>query len=124
MKLKKLIASVLSATMLSAMIVMPVRAETSTWWELDNTALTSYSNASNGSLVAMTKAGGGKAAGLVLIARAKALAEEFGLLWSGGSDYHGAVKPDVRMGVGSREGTTPNIPDEYGEKLRAEAALG
>ena len=58
------------------------------------------------------------------VAHAKALAEEFGLLWSGGSDYHGAVKPDVRMGVGSREGTTPNIPDEYGEKLRAEAALG
>jgi predicted metal-dependent phosphoesterase TrpH len=58
------------------------------------------------------------------VARAKALAEEFGLLWSGGSDYHGAVKPDVRMGVGSREGTTPNIPDEYGEKLRAEVVLG
>ncbi len=52
---------------------------------------------------------------------AKALADEFGLLYSGGSDFHGAVKPDVRPGVGSREGTTPNIPDEYYEKLRERA---
>ena len=28
------------------------------------------------------------------------LAEEFGLLPSGGSDYHGAKKPDIKMGVG------------------------
>ena len=34
------------------------------------------------------------------IARATHLAEEFGLLPSGGSDFHGAVKPDVRLGVG------------------------
>jgi predicted metal-dependent phosphoesterase TrpH len=55
------------------------------------------------------------------IARAKSLADEFGLLYSGGSDFHGAVKPDVYMGVGSRERMTPNIPDEYYEKLRERA---
>ena len=52
---------------------------------------------------------------------AKALADEFGLLYSGGSDFHGAVKPDVQMGVGNREGAMPNIPDEYYEKLRKRA---
>ncbi len=55
------------------------------------------------------------------IARAKSMADEFGLLYSGGSDFHGAVKPDVKLGVGSREGTKPNIPDEYYEKLREQA---
>ncbi len=55
------------------------------------------------------------------IARAKAIADEFGLLYSGGSDFHGAVKPDVKLGVGSREGTKPNMPDEYYEKLREKA---
>ena len=52
---------------------------------------------------------------------AKALADKFGLLYSGGSDFHGAVKPDVYPGVGSREGTAPNIPDEYCERLRERA---
>ena len=55
------------------------------------------------------------------IARTKALADEFGLLYSGGSDFHGAVKPDVKPGVGNRSGETPNIPDEYYEKLRERA---
>ena len=55
------------------------------------------------------------------IARAKSLADEFGLLYSGGSDFHGAVKPDVKLGVGSRSGEAPNIPDEYYEKLRERA---
>ena len=55
------------------------------------------------------------------IARAKALADEFGLLYSGGSDFHGAVKPDVKPGVGNRSEETPNIPDEYYEKLRERA---
>ena len=54
-------------------------------------------------------------------ARAKALADEFGLLYSGGSDFHGAVKPDVHMGVGSQSGTEPNIPDEYFEARRERA---
>ena len=51
------------------------------------------------------------------ILRAKAIANEFGLLYSGGSDFHGSVKPDVKLGVGSREGDTPNIPDTYYESL-------
>ena len=55
------------------------------------------------------------------ISRAKALADEFGLLYSGGSDFHGAVKPDVKLGVGNRTDPAPNIPDAYYEKLRARA---
>ena len=55
------------------------------------------------------------------VTAAKALADEFGLLYSGGSDFHGSVKPDVQMGVGNREGAMPNIPDEYYEKLRERA---
>jgi malic enzyme len=55
------------------------------------------------------------------MAAAKALADDFGLLYSGGSDFHGAVKPDVFPGVGSREGAAPNIPDDYYEKLRERA---
>lgn len=51
------------------------------------------------------------------ILRSKAIANEFGLLYSGGSDFHGSVKPDVKLGVGSREGDTPNIPDTYYEAL-------
>lgn len=34
------------------------------------------------------------------IAQATAIAAEFGLLSSGGSDYHGAAKPDIRLGAG------------------------
>lgn len=55
------------------------------------------------------------------VTAARALADEFGLLYSGGSDFHGAVKPDVQMGVGSREGVAPNIPDGYYEALKAKA---
>jgi predicted metal-dependent phosphoesterase TrpH len=55
------------------------------------------------------------------VTAAKALADKFGLLYSGGSDFHGAVKPDVYPGVGNREGTAPNIPDEYCERLRERA---
>ena len=55
------------------------------------------------------------------VTAAKALADEFGFLYSGGSDFHGAVKPDVYLGVGNREGIAPNIPDEYYEKLRERA---
>lgn len=32
--------------------------------------------------------------------RAASIAEEFGLLKSGGSDFHGANKPDIRLGTG------------------------
>ena len=59
--------------------------------------------------------------GEATVTAAKALADKFGLLYSGGSDFHGAVKPDVYMGVGSREGTSPNIPDGYYPALRARA---
>ena len=52
------------------------------------------------------------------ITRAKEIADEFGLLYSGGSDYHGTVKPTVKLGVGSKDGAEPHIPDEYYEKLR------
>jgi predicted metal-dependent phosphoesterase TrpH len=52
-------------------------------------------------------------------ARAKSIADEFGLLYSGGSDFHGTIKPDVKLGVGSREGDTPNIPDGYYDALLA-----
>ena len=38
---------------------------------------------------------------------AKALAEEFGLLQSGGSDYHGENKPDIRLGTGRGELAVP-----------------
>lgn len=34
-------------------------------------------------------------------ALAETIAEEFGLAKSGGSDFHGANKPDIRMGVGT-----------------------
>lgn len=40
-------------------------------------------------------------------ALAGALAEEFGLLESGGSDFHGANKPDIRMGTGRGELAVP-----------------
>ncbi len=55
------------------------------------------------------------------VTRAKAIADDFDLLCSGGSDYHGAVKPDVKLGVGNRTHETPNIPDEYYENLRRRA---
>ena len=41
-------------------------------------------------------------------ALAAALAEEFGLLESGGSDFHGANKPDIRLGVGRGELSVPH----------------
>lgn len=45
----------------------------------------------------------------------KKLAKEFGLLESGGSDFHGAAKPDIRIGVG--RGTLA-VPDAVLEQLR------
>lgn len=50
------------------------------------------------------------------ITRAKAVADEFGLLYSGGSDFHGEPKPDVRLGVGKGN---LDVPYEYYEKLLA-----
>ena len=48
-------------------------------------------------------------------AAALALAEEFGLLLSGGSDFHGQNKPDIPMGV-------PQVPWACYEKLKVRAA--
>lgn len=52
------------------------------------------------------------------ITRAKAVADEFGLLYSGGSDFHGEPKPDVRLGVGKGN---LDIPEAYPEALAARA---
>ena len=46
--------------------------------------------------------------------RARAIAAEFGLLPSGGSDFHGTNKPDIRVGVG--KGSLA-VPFEYYERL-------
>ena len=43
------------------------------------------------------------------------LAREFGLLPSGGSDYHGTKKPDVRMGVGRGD---LRVPLRWAEALK------
>ena len=45
---------------------------------------------------------------------AKSLAGEFGLLMSGGSDFHGQNKPDIRLGVG--RGTLA-VPEEFHRKI-------
>ena len=47
-----------------------------------------------------------------------ALAQRYGLLQSGGSDFHGANKPKIRMGVG--EGHL-SVPDGFLEQLRKRA---
>ena len=52
------------------------------------------------------------------IARTRSIADDFGLLYSGGSDYHGTVKPDVRMGTGKGN---LRIPDSYFKALLGRA---
>jgi predicted metal-dependent phosphoesterase TrpH len=47
------------------------------------------------------------------------LAKEYGLLVTGGSDYHGAVKPGVMLGTGSAGNL--KIPEDLVERLRAAA---
>lgn len=49
-------------------------------------------------------------------ARAKEVCKRFGLLESGGSDFHGANKPDIFLGKGKGN---LSIPYEFYEKLRA-----
>ena len=51
---------------------------------------------------------------------AERIAEEFGILGSGGSDFHGDTKPDIAMGSG--RGTLA-VPTEYMLKLRQRAKL-
>ncbi|WP_243544765.1 PHP domain-containing protein [Pseudodesulfovibrio tunisiensis] len=48
--------------------------------------------------------------------RFMALAEKFNLLVSGGSDFHGTVKPDIKLGVGRGD---LNVPDELLERMKA-----
>ena len=48
-------------------------------------------------------------------ALAARMAEQFGLLPSGGSDYHGAKKSDIRMGVGKG---TLRVPVQWVSALK------
>ena len=50
---------------------------------------------------------------------AQAMAEQYGLLPSGGSDFHGAIKPDIRLGVGRGN---LKIPMDWLERLEEAAA--
>lgn len=45
-----------------------------------------------------------------------ALARQYGLLVTGGSDFHGTVKPDVKLGTGA--GGNLSVPDDLLETLR------
>ena len=52
-------------------------------------------------------------------ALAKAIAKEFDLLESGGSDFHGSTKPDVALGVGFGELRVPaRLAEGIKEKMR------
>ncbi len=46
----------------------------------------------------------------------EALADEYGLLKTGGSDFHGISKPDIRLGEGKG---SLNVPYEFLEKIKA-----
>lgn len=50
------------------------------------------------------------------VARYGALADRLGLLKTGGSDYHGSYKPDIKLGTG--KGGNVAVPGEWLEKLR------
>ena len=50
--------------------------------------------------------------------RARGTAEKYGLMPSGGSDFHGENKPDIRLGTGRG---ALNVPDEWYEALREAA---
>ena len=50
-----------------------------------------------------------------------AIARETGLAMSGGSDFHGALNPDVRLGVGFGN---LNVPDEWVDQLHARIPHG
>jgi predicted metal-dependent phosphoesterase TrpH len=45
------------------------------------------------------------------------LAAQYGLLVTGGSDFHGAAKPEIRLGTG-RDGNL-RVPDDLLDRLRA-----
>lgn len=48
--------------------------------------------------------------------KAKGLADKYFLLYSGGSDYHGKNKPDIKLGIGKGDLV---VPYEYLEKLKS-----
>jgi predicted metal-dependent phosphoesterase TrpH len=50
------------------------------------------------------------------VARYTALAERLGLLTTGGSDYHGSYKPDIKLGTGKNGNVS--VPAEWLERLR------
>ncbi len=51
-----------------------------------------------------------------LQAHYRQLAEELGLLPTGGSDFHGAVKPDIQLGTG--RDANVRVPREFLERMR------
>lgn len=51
------------------------------------------------------------------VARYTALADKLGLIPTGGSDYHGTYKPDIRLGTGKRNNV--QVPREWVEGLRS-----
>jgi len=51
------------------------------------------------------------------VARYSGLAERLGLLTTGGSDYHGSYKPDIRIGTGKNGNV--RVPSEWVARLRA-----
>ena len=53
------------------------------------------------------------------VVRYRAMAEGLGLLVTGGSDFHGAVKPGVRLGTGLAGNL--NVPRDIFERLKAAA---
>ena len=48
--------------------------------------------------------------------KAKELADKYSLLYSGGSDYHGKNKPDIKLGIGKGDLV---VPYEYLENLKS-----
>lgn len=54
-------------------------------------------------------------------ARLRALAQEFELLESGGSDFHGTTKPDVALGVGFGD---LRVPARFAESIKARMVRG
>jgi hypothetical protein len=52
-------------------------------------------------------------------ALAQSIAEEFALLPSGGSDFHGENKPDIALGIGTGE---LRVPCHFLGKLKARKA--
>ena len=50
----------------------------------------------------------------------KRLADKYGLLYSGGSDYHGVAKPDIKLGTGLSH---LFVPEEFLVKIKEKAGI-